>query len=106
MNTMGWGMSIPSWTGVVTRCTNHPPNGTNSGWYCNEEVDALLDKAVAEGDQAKAAEYYREANRLIMEDAAFIPMYNDSQPIFLLEDVEGFVNPPENWYDFSTVSVE
>ncbi len=106
MNTMGWGMSIPSWTGVVSRCTLQPPNGVNSGWYCNEKVDALLDQAVAEGDQEKAAALYREASKLIMEDAAFIPMYNDSQPIFLNETVKGFVNPPEDWFDFSTTSVE
>jgi peptide/nickel transport system substrate-binding protein len=106
MGTMGWGTSVPSWTSVVSRCTGHPPNGVNSGWYCNEEVDALFDKAVAIEDKAEAAKVYQEANRLIMEDAGFIPMYNDSQPVFLNKSVKGFVNPAENWFDFSTVYIE
>lgn len=106
LNTMGWGQSIPSWTGVVSRCSAQPPNGVNAGWYCNEEVDKLLDQAVATGDEAEAAKTYQQANRLIMEDAGFIPMFNDSQPVFLHKNVKGFVNPACNWFDFSTVWLE
>lgn len=106
INEMGWGTSIPSWTSVVTQCGGFPPNGVNSGWYCNEKVDALFDKAVAIADKTEAATAYREANTLIMEDAGFVPMYNDSQPVFLHKSVKGFVNPAENWFDFSTVWIE
>jgi peptide/nickel transport system substrate-binding protein len=106
LNTMAWGTSVPSWTGVVSRCTAFPPNGVNSGRYCNEKVDKLLDQAVSISDRVEAAKVYREANQLIMEDAGFIPMYNDSQPVFLHKSVKGFVNPAENWFDFSTVSIE
>ncbi len=106
LNTMAWGTSIPSWTSVVSRCTAHPPNGVNSGWYCNEDVDALFDQAVAIRDKVEAAKVYQQANQLIMKDAGFIPMYNDSQPVFLHKSVNGFVNPAENWFDFSTVSIE
>ena len=103
---MAWGTSIPSWTSVVSTCGALPPNGVNSGWYCNEQVDNLFNRAVAVADEAEAAKLYQEANALIMEDAAFIPMYNDSQPVFLHESVKGFVNPAENWFDFSTVWIE
>jgi peptide/nickel transport system substrate-binding protein len=106
LGTMAWGTSIPSWTGIVSRCTGHPPAGSNVGWYCNEKVDALLDAAVSIEDPAEAAKAYQEVNKLIMDDAGFIPMYNDSQPIFLRDTVTGFVNPAENWFDFSTVSIE
>lgn len=106
LETMGWGTSVPSWTSVVSRCSAFPPNGVNAGWYCNEKVDALFDKAVAIGDTAEAAKVYQEANTLIMDDAGFIPMYNDSQPVFLHKSVKGFVNPAENWFDFSTVWIE
>jgi peptide/nickel transport system substrate-binding protein len=106
LNTMGWGQSVPSFTSVVSRCTATPSNGLNSGWYCNEEVDKLFDKAVAIGDKEEAAKVYQHANKLIMEDAAFIPCFNDSQPVFLNKSVKGFVNPPENWFDFSNAWVE
>ena len=106
LGTMAWGTSMPSWTGVVSRCDTHPPQGVNSGWYCNPAVDVLLDQAAAMADQEEAALIYQQANQLIMEDAGFIPMYNDSQPVFLHKSVKGFVNPAENWFDFSTVYIE
>ncbi len=49
---------------------------------------------------------YQKANRLIMDDAAFVPTVDDLQPMLLSPKVKGFVNPPEDWFDLSTVSVE
>jgi hypothetical protein len=49
---------------------------------------------------------YQKANRIIMDDAAYVPIDDDLQPILLSPKVKGFVNPPEDWYDLSTVSVE
>jgi peptide/nickel transport system substrate-binding protein len=106
INEMGWGESIPSWAARQTRCDTAPPNGTNVGWYCNAKVDALFDQALAEGDQAKAAQLYRDAQRIISDDAAFIPAVNDSQPVFISPKVKGFVDPAQDWFDFSTVTVE
>ena len=105
MNEIGWGMTVPSWIGIVARCTSHPPGGVNSGWYCNEEVDSLLDQAVAERDPAMVKELYQKANRIIMDEAGFIPLLDDMQPIFTTDRVKGFVNPPEDWVDLSTIEI-
>ena len=51
-------------------------------------------------------EIYQKANRLIMDDAAFVPTVDDLQPMLLSDKVKGFVNPPEDWFDLSTVSVD
>lgn len=106
LNEMGWGESIPSWTARQARCTTTPPNGTNVGWYCNPEVDKLFDQALAEGDPAKSADLYRQAQQIISDEAAFIPIINDSQPVVLSPKVKGFVNPAQDWFDFSTVWIE
>ena len=106
MNEIGWGMTVPSWIGIVSRCTSQPPGGVNSGWYCNEKVDDLLNQAVAERDESKAREIYQKANRIIMDEAAFIPFLDDFQPILTADHVKGFVNPPEDWVDLSTVYIE
>lgn len=106
MNEIGWGMSTPSWIDIVARCDSAPPGGQNSGYYCNKEVDKFLDQAVLERDPAKAKELYQKVNRIVMDDAAFVPVIDDLQPILLAPNVKGFVNPPEDWYDLSTVSVE
>lgn len=106
MNEIGWGMSAPAWIGIVTRCDSWPPNGENSGWYCNKEVDKLLDAAIREADVAKMKGLYQKANRLIMDDAAYVPYVDDLQPVILSKKVKGFVNPPEDWFDLSTVWIE
>ncbi|WP_129222098.1 ABC transporter substrate-binding protein [Lichenibacterium ramalinae] len=106
MNEIGWGMSTPAWIGVVSRCDSAPPGGINSGYYCNPEVDKLLDQAIVTRDPAAAKDIYQKVNRIITDDAAFVPIDDDLEPILLSSKVKGFVNPPEDWFDLSTVSVE
>ncbi len=105
MNEIGWGMSTPAWIGIVARCDTIAPNGQNSGAYCNEKVDALLDEAIITADTKAAAALYQQANRIIMDDAAFVPVVDDMQPMMLAPNVNGFVNPPEDWFDLSIVSI-
>jgi len=106
MNEIGWGMSTPAWIDIVSRCDTVSPNGENSGWYCNPEVDKLLDEAILTRDVAAAKTIYQKANRMIMDDAAYVPYVDDLQPVLLSPKVHGFVNPPEDWFDLSTVTVE
>ncbi len=106
MNEIGWGMSTPAWIDIVSRCDTMAPNGQNSGSYCNKEVDALLSQALTTRDQDAAKALYQKANRLIMDDAAYVPVVDDLQPVMLSPKVHGFVNPPEDWFDLSTVSVD
>lgn len=106
MNEIGWGMSTPAWIDIVARCDTVAPGGQNSGYYCNPEVDKLLDQAIVTKDEAAAKALYQQANRLIMDDAAFVPLVDDLQPVLLAPSVKGFVNPPEDWFDLSTVSIE
>ena len=105
MNEIGWGMSTPAWVGIVSRCDTMPPNGENSGYYCNRDVDKLLDQAIVTKDEGAAKALYQKANRVIMDDAAYVPTIDDLQPVILSPKVHGFVNPPEDWFDLSTVSM-
>ena len=43
---------------------------------------------------------------MIMNDADYVPSVDDLDPVILSPKVHGFVNPPEDWYDLSTVSVD
>jgi peptide/nickel transport system substrate-binding protein len=106
MNDIGWGMSTPAWVGIVSRCDSAPPGGINSGFYCNKDVDKLLDEAIVTPDAGAAKALYQKVNRILMDDAGYVPIDDDLQPILLSPKVKGFVNPPEDWYDLSTVSVE
>ena len=50
---LGWGMSADYWVQLIAHSKFQSPNGTNSGYYSNPEVDELFDQAAAESDDAK-----------------------------------------------------
>lgn len=57
-----------------------PPTGVNRGWYKNEAVDALLNKASVETNDAERIKFYREAAHIIDEDAPWVFLYQDRLP--------------------------
>ncbi len=54
-------------------------SGFNWSHYSNPEVDALLEQGYAESDTEARMELYRQAQVLIMEDAALIPVWGKMQ---------------------------
>ena len=50
---LGWGMSADYWIQLIAHSKFQSPNGTNSGYYSNPQVDELFDQAAAEMDDAK-----------------------------------------------------
>lgn len=48
----------------------------NGGGYNNAEVDRLINLGASVGDQEKRTEYYRRAEKLIMEDMYYFPLYH------------------------------
>jgi oligopeptide transport system permease protein len=48
--------------------------GNNNSQYCNPAFDALIAKAAAEPDQGKQADIYKEAQKIMMDDANFLPL--------------------------------
>jgi ABC-type transport system substrate-binding protein len=105
-NDMVWGEQTPEWTSLSYRCDAQPPNGWNNAWACNPEVDKLLNEAVTKPHLEDAAALYRKADRMMMGDPAYAPLYHYFNPIALDPSVKGFVNAPANWWDLSTVSIE
>lgn len=104
---LGWGMSADYWIQLIAHSKFQSPNGTNSGYYSNPQVDELFDQAAAEHDAEKRKALYQQAQEIIMhQDAAFIPVTFDRAPIALSPRVKGFINPPEDWFQLWTVEVE
>jgi peptide/nickel transport system substrate-binding protein len=44
--------------------------------YSNPEVDALLEEARTEQDQARRLELYQQAEEIIVQDTAWIPLFH------------------------------
>ena len=68
----GWGADYP-------HASNQLGNflcggGNNNIQYCNPDFDALMKQAAAEPDQDKATQLYNQAQTILMNDAAFLPL--------------------------------
>ncbi|MEO8437503.1 MAG: peptide ABC transporter substrate-binding protein [Chloroflexota bacterium] len=48
--------------------------GNNDNQYCNKDFDALIAQAAGEADQDKQVALYNQAQTILMNDAAFLPL--------------------------------
>jgi ABC-type transport system substrate-binding protein len=71
-----------------------PPVGFNRGFYKNDRVDQLLDRARVTVDQAQRNQMYAEAMRLIAEDAAWLFLHSESQVTGVRAAVQGLIVHP------------
>jgi peptide/nickel transport system substrate-binding protein len=87
----GYGLSLLWGCGSIGASWNN---------YCNVEVDELIELAKVEQDDAKRAELYSEAQKLIVEDApwAFIAARNFNAA--MREDISGYVHFPDSRYRY------
>lgn len=83
-----------------------PPNGWNTGWYNNPAVNDMLDKALAVADRGERAKIYAEAEKLVVEDAPWIFVVNDLQPMAYSKKVKGYVTNPAYVINFNPIYVE
>ena len=66
-----------------------PPLGFNRGYYRNPEVDRLLDRATQATEEEERAQAYREVQRLIAEDAPYVPIWNRTNVIVAQSSLNG-----------------
>jgi len=62
----------------------------NEGGYSNAGVDALLEQAAVEQDMAVRFQLYREAEQIIVSDAACVPLWTGINYLLVKPYVEGF----------------
>jgi peptide/nickel transport system substrate-binding protein len=66
-----------------------PPAGFNRGHYRNPEVDRLIDLATNATVEAERKRYYREVQKLVADDAPYIPIWNRTNVIVAQRTLEG-----------------
>ncbi len=64
----------------------HSESSTNHGLYSNSAVDAVLEEARTEPDVARRMELYREAEQMIVSDAAWVPLWYAGERYVLIKD--------------------
>lgn len=71
---LGWIMDYPDPEDLLD-IKFHSRSRQNDTRYSNPEVDRLLEEARTEQDQERRYELYRQAERLIVQDAPWIPLF-------------------------------
>lgn len=61
-----------------------------SGNYSSEEYDALIDSLSGEADNAKRLEIYAQAEQVLFDDCAMIPLYYSTKEYFVQNWVKDF----------------
>jgi peptide/nickel transport system substrate-binding protein len=98
-----WGMTTPYWLYIATSSTLEAPDGPNVGGYSNPQLDQVMQQAITATSESAAVAKWKEANRIVTDDAAIAPIVNDKAPYILSPKVHGFVSASEEWYDLNTV---
>ena len=79
VSMMSWGSTTEGSTPIrqMLACKDADKGwgAVNWGNYCNEEVDALLEKALSTVDTAERKAILEEAITKLMDDVAFVPLY-------------------------------
>jgi peptide/nickel transport system substrate-binding protein len=66
-----------------------PPLGFNRGYYRNADVDRLLDRATQSTDEDERARSYRDVQKLVAEDAPYIPIWNRTNVVVAQRSLDG-----------------
>jgi len=78
----------------------------NRAFYKNDQVDQLVRKAATVNDQAEREKLYQEAQKIVVEDAAYVLLYQKDFLLPISKEVKGFTYNPmlEGIYNLATMS--
>ncbi|GAB4066683.1 ABC transporter substrate-binding protein [Ancylobacter sonchi] len=75
----------------------------NASGYCNPSLDEIFDKAGREGDEAKRVELYRQAQKILVEDAPHWWLWDRYYPIAFSSKIDGLLEDPTGYGAFDVV---
>jgi ABC-type transport system substrate-binding protein len=103
----GWttGTNAEYWFERMFSGEQQPPRGVNRGYYANPKVDDLFNRGRGEADDKKRRDLYREAAKIIADDAPWLFLYQDRLPRLLGPRVTGVVAAPSVYFDYTTLAV-
>jgi oligopeptide transport system substrate-binding protein len=84
----GWGADFPHAHNQLSdlfRCLG----GNNDEQWCNEEFDRLIDEGAAEQDPVRQEQLYIDAQRIMLEEAAALPLVWPETPYLVKPWVQG-----------------
>jgi ABC-type transport system substrate-binding protein len=93
MFVLGWSADYPDPQDFLD-ILFHSKSANNHTNYSNPEVDRLLEEARVEQDHDKRMQLYQRIERMIVEDAPWIPLFHNAEYWLTKPYVKGMVYPP------------
>jgi oligopeptide transport system substrate-binding protein len=93
MFNLGWVADYPDPQNFL-EIKLHSQSADNETKYSNPDVDELLDKAKTEKDEAERVRLYQEAEKLIIEDSPWVPLFHGQDSVLIKPYVKNFINAP------------
>ncbi len=84
----------------------HSDVENNYGEYSNSEVDSLLEMAGVEPDYDRSLSLYQQAEQLLVDDAACLPLWFGQSYILVKPYVKGYNLSPQGFAMLNGVSIE
>jgi oligopeptide transport system substrate-binding protein len=78
----------------------------NAGEYSNPQLDALLNKAAVEQDRATRLDMYRQAEEMVVQDAAILPLYFGRSYLLVKPYVSDYELSPLGYPFLNLVSIQ
>ncbi len=100
---LGWRLSLDPDAESIFSSKYFPPNGQNSGWYKNEEIDRLWVEGYSTTDQEERKQVYAEIARLISQDLPYVFLYTQnviaaySDRVKWAEEDKPVLTLPDGW---------
>lgn len=78
----------------------------NRSFYENKEVDALLKAALKTTDQAERTHDYQQAQKVVIDEAAYVYLFQKNYQLAMNKEVKGFTFNPmlEQVFNIATMS--
>jgi len=89
MFDIGWIMDYPDPEDIIDLLF-HSTSRQNNTNYSNPEFDAIVEEARVESDFTVRAQLYQEAERILLEEAPWVPLFYGRDHIVVKPRVQGF----------------
>jgi peptide/nickel transport system substrate-binding protein len=78
----------------------------NRSFYENKEVDSLLQAALKTTDQAERTKDYQQAQKVVIDEAAYVYLFQKNYQLAMNKEVKGFTFNPmlEQVFNIATMS--
>jgi len=93
MFELGWVADYPDAENFL-KIQFYSGSSNNYSQYANPEVDELLEEADTETDEARRMSLYQQAEQIIVNEAPWVPLFNDKFSVLIKSYVKDYILPP------------